>query len=120
MDYVHDVAQVVFADLVERGEHAEGEIVREKVERVSAGHDNAGLGRHVGGSPRTPQTRRCPIGASELPQSRSKRRRDTHCTRRGDLYPSRRRVRDAVKVLRRHRGAADERASDVRPADRLR
>jgi hypothetical protein len=82
MNYVHDVAQVVFADPVERGEHAERETVREKVGRVSAEHDYAGLGRHVGGSPRSPRTRSCPVGTSELPQSRSKIRRDTPCTRR--------------------------------------
>jgi hypothetical protein len=31
MNYVHDVAQVALADLVERGEHAERKRVREKV-----------------------------------------------------------------------------------------
>jgi hypothetical protein len=57
MDYVHDVARVVFGDLVERGEHRERARVGENVERVSAGHDYVVLSRHVGGSPRSSRTR---------------------------------------------------------------
>jgi hypothetical protein len=84
MGYVHDVAEVAFADLEQRQEYVERARVGEKVRRVSAEHDYAGLGRHVGGSPRTPRTRSCPVGTSEFPQSRSKRRRDTPCPRRVD------------------------------------
>jgi hypothetical protein len=55
-------------------------------------------------------TRLCLVGTSELPQSLSKRRQDIPCTRRGALYSSRRRVRVALKILRRRRGLVDERA----------
>jgi hypothetical protein len=110
MDYVHDVAEVVFADLEQRQEYVERARVGEKVGRVSADHDYAGLGRNVEG-----RTRSCPVGTSEFPQSRSKTGRDTPYPRRGDLYSSRRRVRDAVKVLRRRRGAV----GDVSSAEKV-
>jgi hypothetical protein len=125
MDYVHDVAQVALPDLVERGEHAERTRLGGNVGRVSADHNYTGLGRHVRGSPRSPRTRSCPVGTSEFP-SREAKEGETHLelvevtyTRRGHLYSSRRRVRDTVKVLRRRRGAVDERASDVCPAEKV-
>jgi hypothetical protein len=87
--------------------------VEEKVGRVSAERDRAGPGRRVGVDPTGPRTRSCPGATSELLQSRRKGRQDTPCTRQGYFYSSRRRVRDALKVLRRRRGVSDARAEGV-------
>jgi hypothetical protein len=130
MGYVHDVAQFVFADLGERGEHAERERVREKAERVSAGHDYAVLGRHVRGSPRSPRTRSCPIGTSEFVQSQSKARHTLHSPmwlvivtppgsrrREGSATPSRSRGRAGGRRVPGGEGVDDEREHNTAPAE---